>query len=100
MSSKWSRRFAARKDANHTAIATALAQCGLLVHDTSGVGKGFPDLVVYDGRTIRLVEVKTDAGTARPSQVQFHALGWPVFLVRSSAEAIQAATAWRRSSGR
>lgn len=39
-------RRAARTDANHREIVQALRTAGCVVHDTSSVGGGFPDLVV------------------------------------------------------
>ncbi len=51
-------RRAARTDANHSAIIKALRAIGASVADTSGVGLGFPDLVVgFRGRNW-LVECK------------------------------------------
>lgn len=48
-----------RTDANHTEIIGALRQCGFAVHDTSAVGKGFPDCVAYRPREgVLLVEIK------------------------------------------
>ena len=48
-----------RTDANHTEIIGALRQCGFAVHDTSSVGKGFPDCVAYRPREgVLLVEIK------------------------------------------
>jgi len=39
-------RRAARKDANHNAIAAELVARGYSVADTSQIGNGFPDIVV------------------------------------------------------
>ena len=58
-------RRAARVDANHAEITHALRQCGWVVHDTSGVGGGFPDLVV--GKAGRLVLVEIKDGAKKPS---------------------------------
>lgn len=46
-------RRAARVDANHAEIARTLRRLGWAVHDTSGVGGGFPDLVI--GKAGRVV---------------------------------------------
>ena len=58
-------RRAARVDANHKEITSTLRQCGWTVHDTSGVGGGFPDLVV--GKAGRLVLVEIKDGSKKPS---------------------------------
>ena len=64
-------RRAARTDRNHAAIRDALREAGASVWDTSGVGGGFPDLVVGHvsptrGRENLLVEVKD--GKRKPSE--------------------------------
>lgn len=58
-------RRAARVDANHAEITRALRQCGWVVHDTSGTGGGFPDLVIAKNGRLEMVEVKD--GKKRPS---------------------------------
>ena len=58
-------RRAARVDANHAEITGTLRQCGWTVHDTSGVGGGFPDLVIAKGGRLVLVEIKD--GAKKPS---------------------------------
>lgn len=50
-------RRAARTDANHREIVDALRKVGCVVHDTSALGGGFPDLVVKAARVL-LMEVK------------------------------------------
>jgi len=70
-------RRAARVDANHSDVVAALRKDGALVIDTSGVGGGFPDLVVaYYGITA-LVEVKDGNKSASrqkltDAQLKFH----------------------------
>lgn len=62
-------RRAARQDRNHADIASALASCGLLVQDLSGVGAGVADLLVCRPRrpgTMRAVECKD--GKKSPSR--------------------------------
>jgi Holliday junction resolvase len=51
-------RRAARVDANHAEITGTLRQCGWVVHDTSGTGGGFPDLVIAKAGRLVMVEVK------------------------------------------
>lgn len=54
-------RRAAKVDANHGKIVNAIRAAGFSVHDTSAVGRGFPDLVCgYGGRSF-LVEIKDGA---------------------------------------
>jgi len=63
---KVANRIAARVDANHGEIKKAFISLGCSVSDTSGAGKGFPDIVVgYKGITV-LVEIKD--GEKTPSQ--------------------------------
>ena len=73
-------RRAAKTDANQSEIVAALRSIGASVHDTSSVGRGFPDLVVgFRGRNW-IIECKDGAKvpSARkltPEQVEFKA-GW------------------------
>jgi hypothetical protein len=75
----------------------ALRKVGCKVSDTSGVGRGFPDLVVRATKgdiwrtpRILLMEVKTAKGKLTPDQEQFIA-DWPeVVVVRSVDEALAA----------
>lgn len=90
-------RRAARTDANHTAVMTALGGIGCAVQSLAAVGSGVPDLLVgYRGRTF-LLEVKD--GSKAPSrrkltadQLKFQAWwrGSPVVVVNSPDEAIEA----------
>lgn len=53
---------ARRTDANHAAIMADLRKAGFRVHDTSALGGGFPDLVVFRPDCgLFLVEVKDGA---------------------------------------
>lgn len=75
-------------DANQGEIIAAFRALGCAVHDCSGVGNGFPDLVVGLVGVNLLVECKTDAGTLTPDQVRF--IGeWRglVYIIRSAQEA-------------
>jgi hypothetical protein len=51
----------------------AFRTCGYLVADTSGVGGGFPDLLVKRRGVITLVEIKTQDGRLNALQLAFHA---------------------------
>jgi hypothetical protein len=91
-------RTAAKVDANQQEIVEGLRRCGWSVQVTSGVGKGFPDLVVgalgRNGRVNIFLEVKD--GNKPPSarqltkdQVEWHSR-WrgQVAVVNSTEEAI------------
>ena len=54
-------RRAARRDANHTAVADTFRALGCSVFETDRVGEGFPDLVVGMQGDNLLVEVKNPA---------------------------------------
>ena len=84
-------RIAARVDKNHAEIVRGLRQAGLIVHDTSRLGGGFPDLVVLrEGHAI-LLEVKTAKGKLTKDEKEFFDTwqGGPVYIVRSVEEALQ-----------
>ena len=71
-------RRAAKTDANHAEIVAALRKIGASVHDTSAVGRGFPDLVVGLRGRNWLIECKdgAKAPSARkltPDQIEFKA---------------------------
>ncbi len=84
-------------DANQAEIVDALRQVGASVAITSGVGRGFPDLVVGRHGVTYLVEVKPgDAKDKRqrrlrPSQEEFKATwrGRPVAVLRSVSDALR-----------
>lgn len=90
-------RRAARVDRNHAAIRDALRRAGVLVRDCSRYGQGFPDLMCLHRITqgVRFLEVKD--GSKPPSarkltfdEVQFAAEGWPVHVVTTVVEALEA----------
>lgn len=58
-------RFARKVDGNHTAVVAALRAVGAWVADTSRLGGGFPDLLVWFRGRWHLLEVKD--GTLPPS---------------------------------
>ena len=81
-----------RVDANHAEIRNGLRQLGLIVFDCSRFGYGFPDLLVRRGDTLFLLEVKAGREGLTPMEEAFAAL-FPVHVVRSLDEAIQAVSA-------
>ena len=62
---------AKRVDANQGEIVAALRAMGWAVADTSGVGRGFPDLCASKAGETVLIEVKARTGKLRQSQVDF-----------------------------
>jgi Holliday junction resolvase len=53
--------YAKKIDLNHTEIVKTFKDLGATVFDASGIGRGFPDIVVgYNGHTV-LVEIKSGA---------------------------------------
>lgn len=92
-------RRAARTDANQIAIIKALRAIGASVADTSGVGGGFPDLVVGHRGCLWLMECKDgkkppSARKLTPAQEKF-VDAWKdcaVVVVKSEAEAIELVT--------
>lgn len=72
---------AKRTDGNQKVMVESLRKCGFTVAITSGLGEGFPDLVVGKKGRTRLVEVKDPAKppSARkltPDEQAFHER-WP-----------------------
>lgn len=92
-------RRAAKKDANHAEIVSALRAAGCGVCDLAAVGGGVPDLVVcaptHPFKT-SLIEIKDgskppSARQLTPDQVKFHA-AWrgDIAIVTTVAEALAA----------
>ena len=83
-------RRAARVDSNHSEIVDTFEHCGCVVLSLASLGRGVPDLLVYQPRTGRfwLVEVKTRVGKLRDGQVKFKGK-WPVVVVRTVDEVIE-----------
>jgi len=81
-------RLKARTDENHAEIVRAFRSVpSVKVHDTSRVGGGFPDIIVFqqrpDGHQIHLVEIKRDKKQKlTKEQIDFHAV-WPCYIVTS-----------------
>lgn len=75
-------------DANQAEIIAAFRELGCSVHDCSGVGDGFPDLVVGLVGVNLLVECKTESGVLTPEQVRFMEEWRGVaYVIRSAQEA-------------
>ena len=83
-------RYAARVDSNHKEIADGLRAVGRSVLSLHRLGQDAPDLLVGNGDTNWLIEVKTDRGKLSEGQQKF--LDWwrgPRAVVRSLDEAIE-----------
>ena len=79
-----------RTDGNQAEIARGLRKLGLSVFSTHAVGRGFPDLVVFNAISgcLMLLEVKSASGRRTPGQKQFAAqFDGAVAVVRDVAEA-------------
>jgi hypothetical protein len=50
--------YGLKKDANHNEVVRTLKKCGIATMDTSGLGCGFPDLIVTVKGQIHLVDIK------------------------------------------
>lgn len=87
------RKYGARKDANHAEIVNEFKRLGVPVLDASNVGGGMPDLVVMIGGVLHLVDVKnpkTGYGRRGLNKRQKEwALEWkgsPVYLISTVEE--------------
>ena len=81
-------------DANQPQIVAELRQLWFLVHITSDLGRGFPDLVVGDRRTNRvfLFEVKNpeEAWKLTEREGEFHELwGAMVHVIETTEDALE-----------
>jgi len=53
--------YAKRVDSNHSLVVKTLRELGCSVFDTSGVGRGCPDIMVGKNSKTALVEIKRNA---------------------------------------
>jgi len=83
-------RYAARVDANHKEIADGLRAIGRSVLSLHRLGQDAPDLIVGNGVSNVLIEVKTAKGKLSEGQKEFFQI-WrgPKAVVRSLDEAIE-----------
>lgn len=78
-----------RRDKNEPEIVQELERCGIRVHRISS--PGFADLVTYSKRHgLLLLEVKSRTGRQTAQQVKHTTEGWPVQIVRTVEDALQA----------
>lgn len=87
------RKYGAKKDANHSEIVNEFKRLGASVLDASNVGSGMPDLVVSCSGTLHLVDVKNpNTGYGRRGlnkRQKEWALEWkggPVYLISTIEE--------------
>lgn len=78
-------RRAAKRDANEPEIVRALRSGGYLVKQLNEF-----DLLVSDGQRVWMLEVKMPKGKLKPSQEQMLTDGWPLHIVRSESDALNA----------
>lgn len=98
-------RRAAKRDANHNAVANRFRALGCSVFETDRVGEGFPDLVVGCIGINHMVEVKNlETRYGRDgfsgSQTAFNTAwrGEKVWLVCGEDEATAVVVNWRRGT--
>lgn len=96
-------RRAAKVDANHSEIVTALRKIGATVTSTAAVGKGFPDLAVgWRGMTL-LLEIKDGSKPPSARKLTEDERDWHDMwrghaeVVNTVDEAIRAVTGWESS---
>lgn len=82
--------LAAKIDANQPEIVEALRKCGILVIILSGVGRGCPDFLWYNGytRKMGLIDCKGEHYHLTPAQLKLWAL-WPVEIAKTIQQALR-----------
>lgn len=92
-------RRARKVDRNHAEIRQGLRECGFPVWDTSRVGDGFPDLLVYAHGRLLLLEVKMPGEQLTPMEQGFWEV-FPVVIVHDIDEAVRACGVGTSARGR
>lgn len=80
---------AKKKDTNHNQIAAEFESLGCWVTDTSAMGNGFPDMLVYNFGACNafFVEAKSKYGKRNEQQVKFaDTCPIPVYVIRSTEQ--------------
>lgn len=82
--------LAAKVDENQGEIVKALRKCGILIIILSGVGRGCPDLLWYNGYTHKmgLIDCKGEHGRLTPKQKELWEL-WPVEIAKTVEQALR-----------
>lgn len=83
--------FIARVDDNQAEIVETFRKAGFSVFDTSGIGRGFPDLILGRNSYTWLVEIKMPEGKLNKKQIKFHQewKGCAIAIIRSVEEAVE-----------
>lgn len=79
---------ARRRDGNETAIREALEDIGAAVLQVSEPGAA--DLLVLFRGRLQLLEVKQPGGRLTPAQQRRRREGWPIVVVQTEADALNA----------
>ena len=81
---------AKKKDNNHNDIAKELESLGCWVSDTSAMGNGFPDMLVYNrnSNVTFFIEAKSKYGKRKDNQIKWaEKCPLPVYEIHSVTEA-------------
>jgi len=94
-------RYAAKKDLNHKEIADAFEKTGCLVHDLSGAGNGWPDLLVCYRDVLRFVEIKNPKTTygrkgLNKHQKKFAGSSVHIAIVKTVDDVLELVGQWRK----
>lgn len=91
-------RHAVKLDQNHAPIVAALRKVGAEVIELARYGLSPDVLCLFRGRMI-LLEIKVPGGSLEESQRKLLDAGWPLVVVRSIDEALDAIGAVRYGRG-
>lgn len=83
-------RLRAKVDRNQKDVVEALRKSGALVESLARLGRGCPDIVCAKHGRVVLMEIKHGKGKLTAAQQTWMANGWPIYLVRSPEDAIEA----------
>lgn len=81
---------AAKVDANHEQVVSALRAAGASVQSLARIGNGCPDILAALGNQMYLMEIKHGKGKTNELQDKWH-IGWnaPVHVVYGPDEALR-----------
>lgn len=84
-------RLAAKVDANHTQVVSALRAAGASVQSLAPIGKGCPDILAAFRGAMYLMEIKREKGKTNEMQKKWH-IEWhaPVHVVYGPDDALRA----------
>lgn len=91
---KMTRKYGAKKDANHNEVASVFSAMAVPFYDLSSFGRGLPDGLAWVQNQWHLVEIKNPkTGYGRrglnPIQTKWHsqARGGPIFIIKNVTDA-------------